>query len=446
MVEARIAVGGPHPDDGTAPGDRTHRGGGGDAAAHHRAVAGREEPGHARLPGGVDDEPGAAEVGATAPDRHLGDADGQQLGADVEAALLEVGRQRVAVDAEALHEVVESLLRQVADVDVDRLVAGEHLLDHGVHEHGAPRLLPERVVAEHEPLAVLVEEVRTLAGVGVRALGGEAERRQRGLDELHVHQRRTAAVGHRVTVAGVVGEVPAVEREPGDVAGDPVDVAGGHDDRGGAHQVALAGAAVEADRSHDPLPGRVGDEVGHHRARQEPRAVPDGVAAELVLEAAAVEVEVVLPRQPEGAGAEVAAGRGVREVDADVDESLEDPRQLVHGPLGDVEVGEPVGELRHEGHEVLGGVPLLGAVEGRHELVDAAGHAPGPLEQLGLVGHEHRDTGVERLDGGQAARHATADHEHVGLEPGHLVRGPGQRLVRHGGSPLCQTFGMTIGS
>ena len=309
-------------------------------------------------------------------------------------------------------------------VEIDRAVAEQVLVDDGVGEDRAARVLALLVVAEHEPLAALVHEVGSHADERVEALRRESLRRERRLDELHVGERSAGTIAHGLRIAGIVREMPAVEGEAGGVVRKPVDVARGQHDGFGADRDPFAGAEVECEGAVGAV---VRDEQLHdHRAHQHGRLARAHVLADAPLEVGAVEVDVIGAGQSEGAQSVVFAGARILEVDAHAFDLADDARHLVDDAARHRHVDDAVGQLREVLEEELRRVPLGTAVHDGEIVVDAAADAAAVVEHAALLADDDRETRLERGDRRHAAGDAAADDQQIGVDlyptlPFHLI-------------------------
>ena len=299
-------------------------------------------------------------------------------------------------------------------VDEDRAVAEQIFVDDRIGEHGAARVLALGVVLEHEALAALVEEIGAEADQRIQPLRGKALGRQRGLDEFHVGERGAGAVAHRLGVAGIVGEVPAVEGKAGGVARDAVDVAGGHRHRLGADRGPGAVAEVEGERAIGAV---VLDQKLHrHRARQHGRLAGAHMLADAALEVGAVEIDVIGAGQAEGAMARIVAGLGVLEVDAHALDLAQDARHLVDDPRGHRHVDDAVGQIGKVLEQELRRVPFGTALHDGEVVVDAAADAAAIVEHPALLADRDGETRLQRRDRRHAAGNAAADDEQIRVD------------------------------
>ena len=270
-------------------------------------------------------------------------------------------------------------------VDEDRAVAQQVFIDDRIGEHGAARVFALGVVLEHETLAALVDEIGAEADQRVQPLGGEAFGRQRGFDEFHVGERGTHAVAHRLRIARVVGEMPAIEGKTRGVARDAVDVAGGHGHRLGADGGPRAIAEAESECAIGPVV--LDQELHGHGAREHRRLADTHVLADAALEVGAVEIDVIGARQPEGAVARIVAGFGVLEVDAHALDLTQDTRHLVDDARGHRHVDDAVGQIGNVLEQKLRRVPLGTAL---HDRGDSDRHHSPRCRNCRAHGPSHR--------------------------------------------------------
>ncbi len=319
---------------------------------------------------------------------------------------------------------------EVAQVEEDRAVDAAAGLDLGGlgtrNDVARGELERVRGVALHEALALLVDQIATLAAA---ALGDEdparVHRRRVELHELHVLQRQPGAERHRHAVAGAgVG----VRRRPE----DPADAAGGEDHR-------LAGQELDAAVHQIPRDDARAAATVDHEPEGEELLVDDHALGHPLLQLLVEHLDQDVPGDVGRVDGARRAGRAerslveptvgvAREHAAPVLELVDVAGRLGREDLDRVLVAQVVGALDRVERVLLGAV--LGRVAERS--VDATLCRAGvTARRMQLRDHGDLRAPVVRLDGGTHAGAPGADDEDVvgrlhgnGNYPMPATRGP----------------------
>ena len=320
-----------------------------------------------------------------------------------------VGHRELARARQLREDLLGAEVAQIEEDGAVDAAAGLDLGGLGARDDVARGEL-ERVrgVALHEALALLVDQVATLAAA---ALGDEdparVHRRRVELHELHVLQRQPGAERHRHAVAGAGVRV---RRRPE----DPADAAGGEDHR-------LAGEQLDAAVHQVPRDDAGAAAAVDHEPEREELLVDDHAFGHPLLQLLVEHLDQDVPGDVGRVdGARRAGGTerplveppvGVaREHAAPVLELVDVARRLGREDLDRVLVAEVVGALDRVERVLLGAVLGLVAEGGVDATLRRAGVAPRRMQL--------RDDGdlrapVVRLDGGTHAGAPGADDEDV---------------------------------
>ena len=336
-------------------------------------------------------------------------------------------------------------VRQVAGVQEHMVgTGGPQLPEDPLRDHVAGCQLGQFVLADHEALAVRVDEVGTLAAQRLRHQrllvddGRTAEVQRRGveLDELDVGDHRTGPKRHRHSVAGGDHRVRG-DRE------DLAHAAGRQYHRAGEHRTdTLLGTLAEHVQRHPAGPaGRVLEQVDHERMldQPDPRVPPHRrMQRPLHLRPGRVAAGVHDPVRV------VAAFPGQHEPAVRVPVELGTPaHQLPYPcrPLGDQHL-----DRRRIAQPDPGDQRVLGVCRRRVERVEHRGDTPlrppgRTVVDVHLGHHGDVQSGLAQVQRGGEPGDAGADDDHVGvLRPARLrcAQPAGQRgqihpaSVRHG--------------
>ena len=319
----------------------------------------------------------------------------------------------------------QGLIGQVADLEVDRPAGGFDLGFHLGHHLARP------VVGVDEPLAECVDLIAAERVRHIRARGAVVVLDQRvDLEALDARQLGAGVVSHRVAVAGVGRVLVRAIQITGGGQAQPAAGPGGQDHGLGADDDELAGTAVQ--RGHADGPAVVGQYPDRHQPVLDTdllahRALPQHPVQRL-LDVLALGHGQNVRAGPVYPSHRVLAVLVLLELHAVALQPLHHREAARGGLIDGALVDDPV-----VGTGDLGDVVLRFGLAGDHRVVDAVHphRQRAGVPHVGLLQQQHLGAVLGGGQRGHGACGATADHQHVAVQPDricHLGNLHGQRI------------------